>query len=344
MFTVCPKCGLMLVVTAADLRAAQGHVRCGRCRSVFNALESLSETAPQETPAAPETPAPSTTTASSPEPSPAPEPAGDAVATEEEPSSAHYTFESTPESPPEEDIWVGPEEVPPPDEPQRALSEALPETPPPHEQPILTAAELPLERAESPAETHPQPSAPAEAVPAEFELEPAGESHTGAWVLGSLVLLLALAGQLINHYRGTLATVPSVGPTVRAVYGALGIPIVPRWNVRAYQARQLGATVSGSNPHQITVRASIANQGPWPLPLPLLRVTLQDRYGRTIAARDVSPSDYLAPSAPTAAMLPAGGRIDAVVAFENPGPQAIGFEIDACLREGGAVVCAHGPR
>ncbi|HEY1491663.1 MAG TPA: MJ0042-type zinc finger domain-containing protein, partial [Steroidobacteraceae bacterium] len=43
MFTVCPKCALTLVVTAADLRVAQGYVRCGRCSSVFNALARLSE-------------------------------------------------------------------------------------------------------------------------------------------------------------------------------------------------------------------------------------------------------------------------------------------------------------
>ena len=43
MFTVCPKCALTLVVTAADLRVAQGYVRCGRCSSVFNALARLAE-------------------------------------------------------------------------------------------------------------------------------------------------------------------------------------------------------------------------------------------------------------------------------------------------------------
>src|SRR5262249_30359598 len=43
MFTVCPKCALTLVVTAADLRVAQGYVRCGRCSNVFNALARLSE-------------------------------------------------------------------------------------------------------------------------------------------------------------------------------------------------------------------------------------------------------------------------------------------------------------
>src|SRR5581483_7995374 len=43
MYTVCPKCALTLTVTAADLRVAQGYVRCGRCSNVFNALARLSE-------------------------------------------------------------------------------------------------------------------------------------------------------------------------------------------------------------------------------------------------------------------------------------------------------------
>src|ERR1700683_1599945 len=43
MFTVCPKCALTLTVTAADLRVAQGFVRCGQCTNVFNALIALSD-------------------------------------------------------------------------------------------------------------------------------------------------------------------------------------------------------------------------------------------------------------------------------------------------------------
>src|SRR5271170_1853441 len=57
MFTVCPKCALTLVVTAADLRVAQGYVRCGRCSSVFNALAQLSDAAAAAAaPPAPEPP------------------------------------------------------------------------------------------------------------------------------------------------------------------------------------------------------------------------------------------------------------------------------------------------
>src|SRR5689334_5885592 len=71
MFTVCPKCSLTLVVTAADLRVAQGYVRCGRCSNVFNALSRLSEDRQAAT-AGPQTTA---GTSVQPQPPPEPEPA-----------------------------------------------------------------------------------------------------------------------------------------------------------------------------------------------------------------------------------------------------------------------------
>ncbi|MDE2338634.1 MAG: zinc-ribbon and DUF3426 domain-containing protein [Gammaproteobacteria bacterium] len=355
MFTVCPKCGLMLVVTAADLRAAQGHVRCGRCRSVFNALESLAEPPAQDGAAADR----SAAAAPSPEPEPEPEPA----ATEAVLSGPSSEFEWI--EPEREPQWTPEPTVEAPSQPPAAEAQAPPEPqweeeeeaeeedailPAPQHgdaavvlqmpQPPIATLDEPL-TAEGPHEAAASEPSLAEEPPHEFQLE-TPQRHTGAWFAGALVLLLVLAGQAVNHYRGILATMPSVGSKLLAVYGALGIPVVPRWNVHAYQARQLGATVSGSDPHQITVRASVANDGPWPLPLPLLRVTLQDRYGRTIAARDVRPSDYLTRGSSGASMLASGERIDATVAFVNPGSQAVGFEIDACLREGSRVVCAHG--
>jgi predicted Zn finger-like uncharacterized protein len=338
MYTTCPKCGLMLVVTTADLRAAQGHVRCGRCRSVFNALDSLSETAPQESGPTP--------TAPTPPPAPSPQGPPPREAPAEHPPLARHR---EPQAGTLEEIWVGPDAAPADQEPDVDGSErpgdhapAQTREPPPEphwEVHAQTAPDPSLEpqrrRERPPADESPDP-------PADFELEPAPERHSGGWFLGALALVVLLAGQILNQYRGTLATLPSIGPRVRTFYGVLGIPVVPRWDVRAYEARQLGATVSGSTPHEITVRASIANRGRSPLPLPLLRVTLQDRFGRTIAARDVPPHDYLSPAPTASAMLPAGGRVDASVTFVNPGPQAIGFEIDACLREGASVVCSHG--
>ena len=95
---------------------------------------------------------------------------------------------------------------------------------------------------------------------------------------------------------------------------------------------------------QIMVRASVKNGGHQAQPMPLLRVTLQDRFGNRIAARDVSPGNYLPRAIPAASFLSAGQRIDAEMAFVDPGTNAVGFEIDACLpAPAGGIACANDP-
>lgn len=41
MATRCPECGTLFRITAEQLQAREGRVRCGRCRQVFNALDTL---------------------------------------------------------------------------------------------------------------------------------------------------------------------------------------------------------------------------------------------------------------------------------------------------------------
>ncbi len=73
MFTVCSKCNLRLTVTATDLRAAQGYVRCGRCHNVFNALAALADdpARPAEPATAADTQSRQALTPPAPEPQPA---------------------------------------------------------------------------------------------------------------------------------------------------------------------------------------------------------------------------------------------------------------------------------
>ena len=162
------------------------------------------------------------------------------------------------------------------------------------------------------------------------------------WRAGAAVALLVLLAQIVNHYRDQLAATARFHRSLTALYASLGVPLVPRWDVRAYEVRQLGASVEPASSGLITVRASIKNAAPQPQPLPLLRVTLQDRFGNRIAARDVAPPSYLPHATPASALLSAGERIDAEMGFVDPGANAVGFEIDACLpTRGGEVTCAN---
>lgn len=377
MFTVCPKCALTLVVTAPDLRIAQGYVRCGRCLNVFNALARLSE----ERPPAALSPD-STAVDSTEEPLAAPDPPI--------PSSADgFTVDDTGEIEVELDASIlvtsvrAPTAPSKPAEPEPPVKELRPVGPPATH--VAAAASAPAPAAAAPAAA--APSAPAStataasppAVPAArdppspretddsslpedahdarqtntaqrgsedaFELETRRPHVSLPWKLGVGALVIALALQVVNHYRDALAAHPALRGPLTTAYSALGVKLAPRWNIHAYDVRQLGASVAGAAAGEIVVRASVKNSASRAQPLPLLRVTLQDRFGNRIAARDVPPGDYLPRSVAPSSLLAAGGRVDATMVFVDPGPQAVGFEIDACLRQrSGEVACAHGPQ
>jgi predicted Zn finger-like uncharacterized protein len=53
--TCCPSCQTIFRVTSEQIRARAGKVRCGQCRTVFNAIDSLlDDDAPLLTPIAPD--------------------------------------------------------------------------------------------------------------------------------------------------------------------------------------------------------------------------------------------------------------------------------------------------
>jgi predicted Zn finger-like uncharacterized protein len=212
----------------------------------------------------------------------------------------------------------------------------------------------PEEARETPYQTRGSPLETARAlrealVPRSRSLEtgttPGGQPTSffaGMWTAGSAVLLVMLVVQVVHHYRHDLAANATFNGPLTSIYAVLGIPIVPRWDLSSYEVRQLGASTAADAPGQITVRASVKNGAHQAQPLPLLRVTLQDRFGNRIASRDVPPQSYLPRAIPSSSLLSAGQRIDAEMAFVDPGSNAVGFEIDACLpAPGGGISCAN---
>lgn len=504
MFTTCPKCSLKLVVTAADLRVAQGFVRCGRCSNVFNALAGLSDeqqavlareqavaevdrpTAAQARPpaSAPRESLPSATR------EPLPSPPGEShapAASDEDPVSdealefdasatdvSEVFVESGDDDPTGtfESIVLGGEDAPPEEPELHELEldlEALVSAAGPRKtasgssEPARDPSETSLESSEASPESigaartrasehaatsetssipkiatgkdnaalHPDDAAAARAserddaaastdavahidgaahtdaavhatgaAHADAAARATGAGHTdGAahadaaahatgtarteavhagttaaqasfaandlaaaigrggrdapedasptrerflWI-GSAALALILILQIAHHERARLATIAWLRTPLTAVYAALGMPLVPHWNVGAYEVRQLGAVAGPRNPGTLTVRASVKNTASAAQPLPLLRVTMQDRFGNRVAARDVPPSAYLPAASASRTDLAAGQSVDAEIAFVDPGPDAVGFEIDACLKlASGRIACANG--
>ena len=424
MFTVCPKCSLKLVVTAADLRVAQGYVRCGRCSNVFNALAGLSDEqqaalAQQQARGAAHAPAPddpepvtsepmsaddepipdtslefdlASTDVSkvfivpdpddqsptgtfesivleTPEPpSPSEPPASDALpiefelddsVTQNEAATAPRQQPEPPAAPPP------PASTPPRAAPISAPSAASPATtsaapapaprPVPPRPPASPSATAPV-RANTPVPAGQAPSArrvppvrvatpvasprlpPPRAPEVDTPMQPRAHALLIAWRAGSVVLALLLVAQLVHHYRNDLA---GIG-WLRGLYASFGVPLTPHWDLNAYEVHQLGAFAGPQSPGELTVRASVKNTGEKQQPLPLLRITVQDRFGNRMAARDVPPAAYLAATSAAHSYMEAGQRVDAEIAFVDPGPNAVGFEIDACLADAaGRISCAN---
>jgi predicted Zn finger-like uncharacterized protein len=462
MITVCPNCSLTLAVTADDLRAGQGYVRCGRCMNVFNALMSLSQDSPgaesaavaytQADPAsssqisralassdedqasdqaAPPLPAAPSLTS----PDTVADPGAitdeheillpdDDESTDNDDQDEEDEQDEKGEDDEEDDEDLESEddneydevevEVENEDEDEDEEEE--------EEEDALSVAEIidPLMRqsTEANSESHPQLAtevsddgafenestaadgtgtfetivlegdaitqteefAPQEAVDHELAVlaqrlkaQPAPESepHSAeaaanvpaadkpdlitdsellalgldleplhaqpepyhrAWMAGCILLAALLIMQALNHWRDDLASVPALTEPMTQLYQSIGVPLDPHWDLNAYDIRQQGAFADPGDSHVIRVRLSVANHAERSQPMPLLRLTLLDRYGKRIAARDLRPEDYWPRGQKPRSFLAHDERIDSEVAVRDQGPDSASFELDVCLR------------
>lgn len=315
MITLCPKCKLSLAVTAADLRVAQGQVRCGRCTAVFNALASLQEL--------PEDPAGLDADAEQPQQAESESATADTVATPAgEPAAPAPApapeFEEPPETlKPRVEFRLNP-----------ALLEAVRDDSPQRPSGAMTAS----------------PVATATAEELQEPFQTARRADRAGWLMAaSFGLAALLVLQVAYRHAAALTEVPLLGPAMAGVQSRLGSGRAPDWDVGAYELQQRGVVAEPDAAGTLTVRASIRNSGRKAQPAPTLRLTLLDRFGNRVASRDLRPGEYAgaANAVPEGAMLHPGQRLDAEVSVLDPGGETVGFELDACLtRSDGSTACA----
>jgi predicted Zn finger-like uncharacterized protein len=188
------------------------------------------------------------------------------------------------------------------------------------------------------------------AAPSDTALEPLLPSPMKSrpswqYIVGVVLLAFTLLLQVLHYNRQSLALDTTFGPAAAKVYGWFGVTLMPRWDLTAYSVKQLGADAEGAGGSQLRVRLSVQNESSRVQPLPLLRLTLQDRYGNAVATRDLEPSEYLPKRVASQRLLEPDQRIDVELHVVDSNKAAIGFEIDACLRgEGGVIGCANEAR
>ena len=160
------------------------------------------------------------------------------------------------------------------------------------------------------------------------EAEPARPARRG-WFLGTGLLLVVAALQLVHMNRDRLATSTRYGDALRAAYSFVGQPLLPNWPLDAYSVRRAEAIAGGSAMDALDILAAVEVTGEQPVGLPLIRVSLRDQWANVVASRVFEPAEYLTEELPD--VVPGGTRIPVNISVADPGIQARGYVVDVCL-------------
>ena len=166
---------------------------------------------------------------------------------------------------------------------------------------------------------------------------PARTGRDWAYRAGSVLLGLLLVIQVLHFQRDELATNPAITAAIQRSYAALDLPLWPAWDLRSYELRNSEAVADRTSRGALDILARIVIVGNDNVGLPLVRVTLRDRFGRSIGSRVFQPAEYLAGSAGPREPVPPGTMIPVEISLKDPGPDAQGFDVDVCVlrrREG----------
>jgi predicted Zn finger-like uncharacterized protein len=296
MKTCCPDCQTVFRITAEQLAARAGKVRCGHCRKVFNALDGLLEEPP-------------------------PAPTVDDARLDGEPLSADLRVE--PKIPGRRFSRSfqanAPESVESGRHPPRdTLSDSVePEADP------AAGLRLPREIGEIPGYS---PWAEGIMAPP-IEIASEKPSHRAFW-WAAAVLSLVLAGQAVFHFRSELAvSAPSLRPALEAFSRAVDGPLpLPRHaDLVSIEASDLQTDLARGR--LLVLNTTLRNTAPYGQAYPSLELTLTDTQDTVIARRIFSPQDYLPTEATAHPAFRANSDIAVRLWFEAVGLGAAGYRL-----------------
>ena len=337
MLTCCPGCATSFRVTPDQLKARAGKVRCGKCQTVFNALDSLIEVAGDT---ANDTPVPA---------------AAPLVTPPLQPVSA------TPE--PVAVAPVTPAETPPPILPKADIDILL-EPPSVVDSKPVAPAEPALGTSEAGEAAHADAE---EAAPAEAPASPATvrdravaaglvaaretteipgynkwaegaftapvsvtaptERPRWPFVVVSFLLLVTLGGQAIHHFRSELSiAMPSLRPGIELACAKLDcdIPLPRHSDLVTIEASDL--QVDPAQGGALTLAATLKNRAPYAQAWPLLELTLTDMQDNAVLRRVLQPSEYL-PAKADPTLFPPNGETAVRLWLEAKDVVAAGYRL-----------------
>ena len=149
-----------------------------------------------------------------------------------------------------------------------------------------------------------------------------------SWILGGILVLLAITVWLGNFFGTPITEQPEVKQALQTV----GVIEKPRRQVfRDLDAIHLVNREIRTAPNRdslLVLEATIVNRADRKQPYPTLVVVLLDRSGRVLSRSRFVPRDYLASGSDVTAGMTPDAYLPFTVEIDDPGQRAVGFELD----------------
>ena len=169
---------------------------------------------------------------------------------------------------------------------------------------------------------------------------PAPRRRRGLKLTLALLALLCIGAAWAHAQRGMLLRHPAGEAVLGPVYSLLGLEAAPRWSPGEFRALKWEAGADPARADRLLVAIEFVNAAGFAQPYPLLRVVLEDRFGRRVGAHDIEPASYVEGYS-RGRRMPAGGRLRSTLEVPDPGARAEGFRVDFCLQSGSeGLVCS----
>jgi predicted Zn finger-like uncharacterized protein len=172
-----------------------------------------------------------------------------------------------------------------------------------------------------------RPRAPERPVtPAFTRRRRARARNSGAWIAGSVLLLVTLVGEIAWAERAMWLDDARIRAWVDPACARLGCTLPARHDAGALELLSRDIRPHPSVPGALIISATVRNDADFAQAFPTVEITLSDLDETRIAMRRFRPRDYVSDPRTIAAGLAPGASSALVFEVADPGKNAVAFE------------------
>ncbi|MEW7985682.1 MAG: DUF3426 domain-containing protein [Candidatus Thiodiazotropha sp.] len=163
----------------------------------------------------------------------------------------------------------------------------------------------------------------------EEELErPQPSRYRGYWIIGSLLLLLPLCGQITWYLRDSLVSHYAGRQILQGVCHLADCEVPVRRDTEQIIISDRALTAHPEKEGILSLKLEMVNAAAFQQPFPRLQLSLYNDMGRIIARRTFLPDEYKADQYQSNPMMPKLRTMHVELELQDPGNEVTGFKFD----------------